>query len=258
VRKPEQGYAALIETQVCVIPRDAVPERGLSAAVTAATYSLPRAHFTKESWTLEQPEVVALLDKIRTNGVPLADYAGVKPLYGIKTGLNEAFLIDTPTRDLLVKDDPKCAVVIKPYLRGQDVERWWSPPSGLHMIVLKSSGDYSWPWADAPSEAEAERRLKAVYPSLHAHMKVWETFIDPETGRPRGLRHREDQGRFWWELRPCAYYDAFEQPKVLYVDITWSASFSHDRTGRFTSNTSYFVPSGDPWLVNGLRPRSLV
>jgi len=33
--------------------------------------------------------------KIRERGVPLAEYAGVKPLYGIKTGLNEAFLIDT-------------------------------------------------------------------------------------------------------------------------------------------------------------------
>jgi len=33
-----------------------------------------------------------LLNKIKRNGVPLADHAGVKPLYGIKTGLNEAFL----------------------------------------------------------------------------------------------------------------------------------------------------------------------
>jgi hypothetical protein len=222
------------------------------AAVAAATYLLPRAHFTKESWTLEQPEVVALLDKIRKNGVPLAEYAGVKPLYGIKTGLNEAFLIDTATREGLVKADPKCADIIKPYLRGQDIERWWSPPSGLHMIVLKSSSDYAWPWADAPDEAEAEKRFKVAYPSLHAHMKSWESLVDPETSKRRGLRHREDQGRFWWELRPCAYYEAFERPKVLYVDITWSASFSHDTSGRFTSNTSYFVPSGNPWLACAL------
>ena len=85
--------------EVCVIPREAVPQKGLSAAVAAATYPLPRAHFTKESWTLEPPDVVALLNKIKRNGVPLAEYAGVKPYRGVLTGLNEAFLIDTPTRD---------------------------------------------------------------------------------------------------------------------------------------------------------------
>lgn len=120
------------------------------------------------------------------------------------------------------------------------------------MIVLKSSGDYPWPWANAPDEGEAERRFEATYPSLHAHMKVWESIVDPETGKKRGLRHREDHGRFWWELRSCAYYDAFEKPKVLYVDITWSASFALDTTGRYTNNTCYFVPSGDPWLACAL------
>jgi hypothetical protein len=238
--------------EVCVIPRDAVPEKGLSAAVAAATYLLPRAHFTKESWTLEPPDVVALLDKIKRNGVPLADYAGVKPYRGVLTGLNEAFVIDTPTRDQLVRDDPACAEIIKPYLRGQDIERWWSPPSALHMIALKSSGDHPWPWADSPDEAEAEKRFEAAYPSLHAHMKEWESFVDPDTHKRRGLRHREDHGHFWWELRSCAYYDAFEKPKVLYVDITWSASFSHDTTARMTSNTSYFVPSGNSWLASAL------
>jgi hypothetical protein len=63
--------------------------------------------------------------------MPLVEYVGAKPLYGIKTGFNEAFMIDTPTRDGLVADDPPCAEVIKPYQRGQDIERWWSPPSGL-------------------------------------------------------------------------------------------------------------------------------
>lgn len=170
----------------------------------------------------------------------------MKPLYGIKTGLNEAFLIDTPTRDRLVRDDPKCAEIIRPYLRGQDIERWWSPPSGLHMIVMKSSGDYPWPWADASSETAAEAQFKLEYPSLYAHMKQWEQFQDD--GKARGLRYRQDKGRFWWELRPCSYYELFHKPKILYVDITWSPSFSLELSGCITNNTSYFIPSNDPWL----------
>jgi len=52
-----------------------VPEKALDEAVAKATYTLPRAHFTKESWTLEPPAVVALLEKIKRAGVPLSDYA---------------------------------------------------------------------------------------------------------------------------------------------------------------------------------------
>ncbi len=60
VRKPDDVLSPE-ETQVCVIPRDDVPEKALDEAVAKATYPLPRAHFTKESWTLEPPQVVALL-----------------------------------------------------------------------------------------------------------------------------------------------------------------------------------------------------
>ena len=58
VRKPD-GTEIPTDTQVCVIPRDAVPEKGLSEAVARATYRLPRTHFSKENWTLEPPNVVA-------------------------------------------------------------------------------------------------------------------------------------------------------------------------------------------------------
>jgi hypothetical protein len=252
VRKPAHGETAPADTQVCVIPRDAVPEKGLSAAVAAVTYPLPRAHFTKESWTLEPPDVVALLEKIRHSGVPLAEYANGKPLNGIKTGLNEAFLIDTPTRDQLVKDHPGCAEIIKPYLRGQDIERWWSPPSGLHMIVLKSSGDHHWPWADSPDEAEAERRFKAAYPSLHAHMKKWESFADPDTGKMRGLRYREDQGRFWWELRPCSFYQLFSRPRLVYQAIQFYPQYAIENETRFGNNKTYFLESSDAFIAASL------
>ncbi len=201
LRKPLAGPGAPpapADAQVCVIPRDDVPDKALDEAVAKATYPLPRAHFTKESWTLEPPAVMRLLDKIRRNGVPLKEYAGVEPLYGIKTGLNEAFLIDAATRDRLVSQEPAADEIIKPYLRGQDISRWSTPDSGLFMIVMKSSGDHPWPWADASDQAEAERRFKQTYPALHRHFKKFERFKDERTGKLRGLRYREDQGRWWW------------------------------------------------------------
>jgi hypothetical protein len=246
VRKPLTGEAAAkapADTDVCVIPRDDVPDKGLDEAVANATYRLPRAHFAKESWTLEPPAVMALLDKIRRNGVPLAEYAGVKPYRGILTGLNEAFLIDAATRDSLVAQEPAAKAIIRPYLRGQDIARWSTPDSGLFMIVMKSSGDHPWPWADAPDETEAERRFKKAYPALHRHFKQYEEFNDPKTGKLRGLRHREDHGRWWWELRPCAYYDAFEKPKIIYQEIQFHPAYARDSENRLSNNKTFILAS---------------
>ena len=120
VRKP-LGEDAPRNTDVCVIPRDDVPEKGLEEAIAKATYQLPRSHFTKETWVLETPEAVELYAKIRGVGRSLREYAGVSPQYGIKTGFNKAFLIDRPTREALLRGHKKAARIIKPYLRGQDV-----------------------------------------------------------------------------------------------------------------------------------------
>src|SRR4051794_10670625 len=82
---------------VAVPPRETLPDERLGEAVAAASFPLIRTTLGREGWTLEPKPVMDLLAKIRRAGVPLVDYAGTRPLNGIKTGFNEAFLIDTPT-----------------------------------------------------------------------------------------------------------------------------------------------------------------
>ncbi|WP_208867120.1 Eco57I restriction-modification methylase domain-containing protein [Bradyrhizobium sp. AS23.2] len=248
LRKPNASGGPA-DTQVCVIPRDAVPEKGLSEAVTRATYSLPRANFTKENWTLEPPNVVALLEKIKRNGVNLKEFASVEPMYGLKTGLNEAFMINAETRARIIAEEPGAEEIIRPYLRGQDIQRWSSPASDLYMVVMKSSGDYPWPWANAPDEAKAEKIFKETYPILHQHFKGFEEYRDKKSGALKGLRHREDQGRWWWELRSCAYYDAFDRPKIMYQVIQYHPRYSIDENGRLGNDKIFFLPSGDRKLL---------
>jgi hypothetical protein len=237
VRKPNDTPAPK-NVDVCVIPRDAVPEKGLSNAVAAATFSLPRVSLTKESWILEPKPVMDLLEKIRRNGVPLAEYAGVKPYRGVLTGLNEAFLIDTATRDQLVSEHPACAAIIKPYLRGQDIERWYAPWTGLWMIFTRRG-------------IEIER-----YPSVLQHLESHRSRLEPkpEGWKPQGVGD-EWPGRkpgmyAWYEIQDAVdYWPLLEKPKILYPDITWTASFALDFSGLFTSNTGYFIPTGDPWIA---------
>ncbi len=171
--------------------------------------------------------------KLRDRGVPLTQFVGAKPMYGIKTGLNEAFLIDDATRLDLIRDDPGCAGIIKPYLRGQDIKRWVPAWQRLWMIVLKSSGDYDWPWSASGQDAEAV--FGRTFPSLHRHLKQFEA----------RLIERQDQGRFWWELRSCDYYDAFERPKIVHTDIAWRPQFALCREPLYFVNTCYLWMTQD-------------
>lgn len=237
-RRPLEGEAAPEQTRVCAVPRDRLRIDDLARQTADEGFFLPRSHFGAAPWRLEPPQVLALMDKIRDAGVPLAQYAGTRPFYGIKTGLNEAFLIDGPTRDRLVREDPACADLIKPYLRGQDVKRWAAPPTGLYMIVMKSSGDHPWPWAEARDEAAAEAIFAATYPSLHRWFKPWED----------KLRKRQDKGCHWWELRTCAYYDNFENSKIIYQVIQFSPCYCLDAQGTYGNDKTFFIPCTDPWL----------
>lgn len=248
VRKPD-GSAVPETFDLAVIPRDDLPRNGLAEAVQAASYVARRDGLTAEPWTLEPPDVAALIAKIKANGTPVSDYAGVKPYRGVLTGFNEAFLIDTATKERLIAEDGRAADIIRPYLRGQDIGRWKPDWAGLWMIVMKSSSDFAWPWANATTEEAAEAIFAASYPSLYRHLKSFESLTDAKTGKRKGLRHREDHGRFWWELRPCGYYDEFAKPKLCWQAIQFYPQYGMDRSGLFINNKAYVLATDDPWIA---------
>jgi len=226
--------------RVCAIPREQLRLHDLSRQVEDDGFAMPRDRLGAAAWTLEPPGVVALLDKIRKAGVPLKEFAGTVPLMGIKTGFNDAFLLDTPTKERLVAADPKSSDLFRPYLRGQDVNRWGAEWPGLWMLALKSSGNHPWPWAKARGKAEAV--FAATYPALHAHLSQYRD----------ALKNRQDQGEHWWELRACAYWDKFDRPKVMYQDITWEPCFCLDTKGTLSNNTIYFLSTADRWVLAAL------
>jgi N-6 DNA Methylase len=164
------------EARVCAIPREQLQIADLTEQIRGEGFAVPRIRLSSAAWSLEPPAVDALMEKIRRVGVPLKDFAGVNPRRGILTGFNDAFLIDTRTRDALVKADPKCDKLIKQYVRGQDINRWLNDSSGLWMIALKSSGDHNWPWATA--DDRAEEIFASTYPALHQHFRRHREALD--------------------------------------------------------------------------------
>lgn len=203
---------------------------------------VPLQRLRPEGWELLAREVGDIMEKVRAAGVVLKKYVGASPLYGIKTGRNDAFLISQAERDWLVEEDPACESLIRKYLRGENIRRWYSPWGGEWIILLKSSYGWSWPWSQMEDEVSAEEELRRTYPSLYARMKEFES----------ALRARQDQGAFWWELRACEYYDRFDEPKLVYQDLDFHSAFALDREGHFLNNTCYFIPGGSAVLLSCL------
>jgi SAM-dependent methyltransferase len=227
--------------RAAVISRDDVRPDDLDRQVEEYGFEFPRMQLGSKPWTPEPSAVEALMVKIRAQGIPLAEYAGVKAYYGIKTGLNEAFLMDTATRERLLAEDPRSAEILEPYVRGEDVRRWRAEWNGLWMILLKSSDNHEWPWSSS-DKGEAESTFALSFPSLYRHLLPWKD----------RLMARSDQGRYWWELRTCSYYSAFKRSKIVYQDITWAPEFALDKDGFYCNNTTYFLPSGDAWIEASL------
>ncbi len=223
--------------RVCDIPREQLRVDDLSRQVKEEGFVFPRSQLGAAAWTLEPPGVVALMGKMRQVGLPLREFTGVAPLSGVKTGFNEAFLIDTPTKSRLVQADPTSANLIKPYLRGQDIDRWQPQWTGFWMLAMKSSGNHEWPWSSAGDGAEAV--FAAAYPAIHAHLNQHRD----------ALVKRQDQGEYWWELRACAYWEQFDRPKIIYPEITWRAAWSFDTRGLYINNTVYILPTADLWVL---------
>jgi hypothetical protein len=225
--------------RLCVIPREQLRIDDLSRQIAEQAQELPLEQLRAESWQLEPAGITSLLRKVSETGETLLEYTKLSPVFGIKTGLNEAFLITSTARNELVKKDPQCASVIIPYVRGQDVKRWHPEWDGLWILLLKSSANVDWPWSTVEDDAKAEKTFARSMPSIYRHMKPYEA----------RLRARSDKGRFWWELRSCAYYNVFEKEKLIWQDLSYHSRFALCPPGLVSEATVFSLATGDLWLL---------
>jgi hypothetical protein len=151
-----------------------------------------------DSWVILSPIEKRIKEKIERVGKPLKEW-DISINYGIKTGCNEAFIIDKNKRDELIKEDAKSAEIIRPILRGRDIERYKINFAELYLINTHNG--------------ISSRKIPPVdikeYPVIKKHLdRYWEK-----------INNREDQGITPYNLRSCAYMDDFSKQKIIYPDI---------------------------------------
>ena len=123
-----------LQPQVTIVKTLSFPS--LSEYVAFNSSFLDQSKFLDEGWSLANSEVQSLLEKLNKKSVSLGQYVNGKIFYGIKTGLNAAFVIDSATRDKLIAEDPKSAELIKPFLVGRDIKRYQSPETIRYLILI--------------------------------------------------------------------------------------------------------------------------
>ena len=192
-----------------------------------------------EPWAILSFAEFVIKRKIEDVGTPLKDW-DINIYRGIVTGCNEAFIIDEAKREELVAQDPKSAEIIKPLLRGRDIERYHVKQAGFY--ILATGYDL-----DIPNK----------YPVIYEHLETIGKQI--ELGeikvKGKGLFSRDDQGENWWNLRACAYYSEFEKEKIVYPDISSSMRACYDTTKALCLQTTYILPTNDLSLFAILNSR---
>jgi hypothetical protein len=226
---------------VLSFPREALSQvmeqkESLERYVQAHSHTLSHSRFSGAAWNLETVAIDDLLAKIRHVGMPLTEFAGVKPYRGVLTGLNEAFLIDTPTRDRLVREDPRCAEIIKPSVRGQDIKRWSPEWANVWMIFARRGMDID------------------AYPAVKQHLLQYREKLAPRPEVWAGVWGGRKTGSYnWYELQDAIeYWPLFEQPKIITQDLTTYSWFSFDTRGFYPVNTCYIWPTSDFYILGWL------
>jgi N-6 DNA Methylase len=208
-----------------------IPDGNFGQAFAEVAQDYPQDKLSEGSWELESDALRQLRDKIVSGKKTLKEVYG-SPLYGIKTGLNEAFVIDRATRDKLVAEDPSSNDLLKPWLEGKDLKRWRTEPRDIYVIFTRRGVEIG------------------NYPAVHAYLDKFRVGLEPKPEnwmpkKPDDKWPGRKSGSYkWYEIQDSIdYYQEFEKPKISYPHFNVERSFSFEPTGALSNDKSYLIPA---------------
>ena len=184
---------------------------------------------TKDNWIISNPIETSIKEKIEKIGVPLSDW-DISINYGLKTGFNEAFVIDKETKEMLIAEDPKNEKIIKPILRGRDIKNYMYNFEENWLIFV--------PWhfplhednSIKGASLEAENKFKNDYPVIYKYLEQYKDKLSSRNRAETCIRYE------WYSLQRwgAKYYEDFEKEKIIWPCImTSESSFMLDSEGKF-------------------------
>ncbi|HQR07456.1 MAG TPA: TaqI-like C-terminal specificity domain-containing protein [Gemmatales bacterium] len=203
----------------------------LNENVAKSRFTIPQERLSNEAWSLKSNAQSNLFAKLVEAGKPLGEYVGGKLCYGIKTGLNEAFVINEETKNRLIRKDKRSAELIKPLLGGEDIRRYLFNETGQFIIFTRRGIDID------------------RFPAIRQHLEKWREDLTPK--KDKAAKRGRKPGRYrWYEIQDdVAYYEVFDQPKLIFPDIAKGPRFCYDTKGHYLANTAYCIGKADLYLL---------
>ena len=191
-----------------------------------------------DSWVILSDIEQRIKAKIEAIGTPLKDW-DISINYGIKTGFNDAFIIDGKKRAELIAQDPKSEEIIRPILRGRDIKRYGYEFADLYLLFIPWHFPFHLlkPEIKGASQ-EAEEVFKSQYPAIYNHLLQYKTELSNRNKSETGIRYE------WYALQRWGanYWEDFSKPKIIYQELTQGSSFYLDKDSQFwVSNTGYLI-----------------
>ena len=194
------------------------------------THAVSSSFSSSDSWSILSEIERSIKEKIEAVGTPLKDW-DIQINYGIKTGFNDAFIIDSVKRNEILsacqteEERQRTAEIIRPILRGRDIKRYGYSWSGLWLINTHNG-----------TKEGLERIHIEDYPSIKEHLDdYW-----------LRLENRADKGDTPYNLRNCAYLDEFSKPKIVWAELSRTGnSFAYSDDGAMVLNTCYILSFND-------------
>ena len=175
--------------------------------------------------------------KIEAIGTPLKDW-DISINYGIKTGFNDAFIIDGEKRAELIAQDPKSEEIIRPILRGRDIKRYGYEFANLYLLFIP----WHFPLHQIEPEIkgaskEAEKAFEDQYPAIYNHLLQYKKDLSNRNKAETGIRYE------WYALQRWGanYWDDFNSQVLAWQRITKENQFCLTEKGMVILDSMAFI-----------------
>jgi hypothetical protein len=209
----------------------------LEKVVSVTGKEIPNSSMQGATWSLLEEKKDNVLKNLENQGESLQEYTNGAIRFGVKTGYNEAFIIDKDTKDFLINTDPKSIEVLKPLLVGDDVRKYELHFKEKYLIFTRRGIDIE------------------KYPAIKKYLDKFKENLIPKPENWDKTKSGEWQGRKpgpyqWYEIQDTVkYYNDFEKGKITYPDLSQTPRFTIDRDGFFIEATLFEIPKDDLYLL---------
>ena len=211
----------------CKVGNDLLKNQPLIEYVNQGGFSYSSKTLNENSWSFADFKSNSVLEMIEKNRKNLKTWS-TKINFGIKTGFNKAFYIDSLTADKLLLEDKNNADIIKKILRGRDINKYQISYDNIYFINVHNG------YKKSNGEIVEPVNIEQSYPTI---LKWFEQFREE-------LEKRSDSGTYWYSLRNCAYMGDFLKQKIAWIELTDRPQFALDNDEYFVDATG-FIMTGD-------------